>query len=150
MLEIRKATADDIEKIELLIRELAQAVGYMERAPLIDINIWLSTLKKMLDSPDWVFLLAVEDGEALGMLIFFVRPTLTTGLNRANLTEMVVTEASRGRGIGTRLVEEAKRSALEMKCFSLGVSTELDNAGAVGFYRKMGFTEEYTYLEAHL
>jgi GNAT superfamily N-acetyltransferase len=149
MLEIRKATEADVDVIEMLIRELAQAVGYIEHAPLIDINIWLSTLKKMLASPDWVFLLALEDGKPMGLLIFFVRPTLTTGLNRAKITEMVVSEESRGKGMGRSLVEEAKREALEMKCFSLDVSTEL-NPEAIGFYRKMGFTEEHTYLEARL
>lgn len=150
MLEVRKAAAGDEEEILKLIRELAQVVGFAEHAPLIDMQIWLSTLKKMLDSPDWVFLLAQEGGNTVGLLLFFVRATLTTGMNRAKITEMVVSEEYRGKGVGRRLVEEAKRLALQMGCSSLDMSTELDNAEAIGFYRKMGFTEEHTYLETRL
>ena len=147
MLEIRKATSGDDREISDLVQALAQAVGYTEHAPLIDIKIWLNTLRKMLVSPDWVFLLAVEDNEAVGLLIFFIRPTLTTGMNRAQITEMVVTEGHRGKGVGRQLMEEAKRLALEMSCSGMDVSTELGDAGAVSFYHKMGFTQEHIYLE---
>ena len=150
MLEVRKAASEDEEKIFKLIRELADTVGFAEQAPLIDIGIWSGTLKKMLASPDWVFLLAMEDGNAVGLVLFFVRPTLTTGMNRATITEMIVTEKARGKGVGRGLVEEAKRQALEMGCSILAVSTELDQAGATGFYKKMGFAQERTYFEARL
>ncbi len=46
MLEIRKATGEDEEKIFRLIRELADAVGFAEQAPLIDIGIWSKTLEE--------------------------------------------------------------------------------------------------------
>lgn len=150
MLEVIKAASGNEDEIFKLIRELADAVGFAEQAPLIDIGIWSKTLKKMLASPDWAFLLALEGVEAIGLVLFFVRPTLTTGMNRATITEMVVTEEARGKGVGRELIEEAKRQALKMGCSILAVSTELDNAGATGFYRKMGFTQERTYFEARL
>ena len=150
MLEVRKATIADEDKIFKLIRELADTVGFAEQAPLIDIGIWSKTLEKMLKSPDWVFLLALEDGEALGLVLFYVRPTLTSGMNRATITEMIVTDKARGKGVGRSLVEETKRLALQMGCSIIAVSTELDNAGATGFYKKMGFTQERTFFEAWL
>ena len=150
MLEVIKAASGNEDEIFKLIRELADAVGFAEQAPLIDIGIWSKTLKKMLASPDWAFLLALEGVEAIGLVLFFVRPTLTTGMNRATITEMVVTEEARGKGVGRELIEEARRQALKMGCSILAVSTELDNAGATGFYRKMGFTQERTYFEARL
>ncbi len=150
MLEVRKAAGEDEEKIFKLIRELADTVGFAEQAPLIDIGIWSKTLRKMLASPDWVFLMAFEEGEAVGLALFFVRPTLTTGMNRATITEMIVTDSARGKGVGRRLIEEAKKQALKMGCSILAVSTELDNAGATGFYKKMGFNQERTYFEAQL
>jgi GNAT superfamily N-acetyltransferase len=150
VLEVIKAASGNEDEIFKLIRELADAVGFAEQAPLIDIGIWSKTLKKMLASPDWAFLLALEGVEAIGLVLFFVRPTLTTGMNRATITEMVVTEEARGKGVGRELIEEAKRQALKMGCSILAVSTELDNAGATGFYRKMGFTQERTYFEARL
>jgi GNAT superfamily N-acetyltransferase len=150
MLEIRKAESEDEQKIFKLIRELADTVGFAEQAPLIDIGIWSKTLERMLESPDWVFLLALEDGEALGLVLFYVRPTLTTGMNKAIITEMVVTEGARGKGVGRGLIDESKKQALQSGCSIMAVATDLDNAGATGFYRKMGFTQERTYFEAQL
>ncbi|MEW6554435.1 MAG: GNAT family N-acetyltransferase [Actinomycetota bacterium] len=150
MLEIKKAAIEDEEKIFRLIRELADAVGFAEQAPLIDIGIWSKTLERMLSSPDWVFLLALEDGEALGLVLFYIRPTLTTGMNKAIITEMIVTERARGRGAGKGLIEEAKKRALQRGCSIMAVATDLDNAGATGFYKKMGFTHERMYFEAQL
>lgn len=150
MPEIETASSEDEQDIFRLVRELADAVGFAEQSPLIDIGIWSRTLEKMLSSPDWVFLIAREGGEAVGLLIFFIRPTLASGLNRATITEMVVSEQARGEGVGRKLVEEAKRIALERGCTIFDVSTELDNAGAEGFYTKMGFTRRRNYYEAQL
>lgn len=150
MLEIKTASLEDEQDIFHLVRELADAVGFAEQSPLIDIGIWSRTLEKMLSSPDWVFLIAREGDEAVGLLIFFIRPTLASGLNRATITEMVVTEQARGKGVGRRLIEEAKRIALERDCTIFDVSTELDNAGAEGFYTRMGFTRRRYYYEAQL
>jgi len=150
VLEVRKAAGEDEEKIFRLIRELAETVGFAEQAPLIDIGIWSRTLKGMLDSPDWIFLLASDDGESLGLVLLYVRPTLTTGMNKAIITEMVVTEKARGKGVGRVLIEEARKQALQSGCSIMAVATDLDNAGATGFYKKMGFTQERTYFEAQL
>lgn len=150
MLEVRKADGKDQDVIFELIRELADAVGFAAQAPLIDIGIWSGTLKKMLRSADWIFLLAVDDGVPLGLVLIYVRPTLTTGMNKAIITEMVVTEKARGEGVGRALIEEARRQALQSGCSTMAVATELDNAGAKAFYDKTGFTQERTYFEAQL
>jgi GNAT superfamily N-acetyltransferase len=150
MLEVIKATTDNEEEIFKLIRELADAIGFAEQAPLIDLGIWYKTLTKMLESPDWIFLIAKEGGEALGLVLFFVRPTLTTGMNKATITEMVVSERARGKGVGRELIDEAKKHALQLGCSIMAVATDLDYAGATGFYKKMGFTQERTYFEAQL
>jgi GNAT superfamily N-acetyltransferase len=150
MLEIRKAAIEDEERIFRMIRELADAVGFAEQAPLIDIGIWSKTLARMLASPDWVFLLAMDGDETLGLVLFYVRPTLTTGMNKAIITEMIVTAKARGKGVGKGLIEEAKKRALQRGCSIMAVATDLDNAGATGFYKKMGFTQERMYFEAQL
>lgn len=150
MLEVRKAAGEDEDVIFRLIRELADTVGFAEQAPLIDLGIWSKTLKRMLESPDWIFLLAMDVGEPLGLVLLYVRPTLTTGMNKAIITEMVVTGKARGKGVGRALIEEARKHALQSGCSIMAVATDLDNAGATGFYKKMGFTQERMYFETQL
>jgi PhnO protein len=141
MIEIRKATLADEEDVAVLVRELGQAVGVTGG----DVNpvSWYSTLRKMLASPEWTFLLAEEGPKNHGLLILLILPSLYHGGNYAAITELIVTQESQGKGIGQMLVEEAKRLAMTMGCEELDVSVEVDNEQAKGFYEKLGFKKKH-------
>jgi GNAT superfamily N-acetyltransferase len=147
MIEVRKATAEDEQDMIRLTLELGRTIGYDEDLPDIDFQSWLKTFRNMLASPLWTFLLAHEGERAVGLLIFFIRPTLTTGKNRAKIGELVVTEGMRGKGVGRLLIEKAAEEARDLNCSSLDTSTEIDNAEAIAFYEKLGFKQEHIYLE---
>lgn len=147
MIEVRGAAAEDEQDMIRLIMELGRAVGYEEEMPEMDLQSWLKTFREMLASPQWTFLLAHEGGEARGLLVFFIRPTLTTGKNRAKIGALVVTEEVRGKGVGRLLIEEAREQARTLDCSSLDTSTEIDNYKAIAFYEKLGFKQEHVYLE---
>ena len=140
MIEIRKATLADEEDVAVLIRELGQAVGVSG-----DINpvSWYSTLRKMIASPEWTFLLAEEGQQKTGLLIILILPSLYHGGNYAAITELIVTKEYQGKGVGAMLVEEAKRLARTMGCEELDVSVEVDNETAKGFYEKLGFKKKH-------
>ncbi len=141
MIEIRKATLADEEDVAVLIRELGQAVG----VPSGDVNpvSWYSTLRKMIASPEWTFILAEEGPKKIGLLILLILPSLYHGGNYAAITELIVTKDSQGRGVGEMLVEEAKRIARTMGCEELDVSVEVQNEKAIGFYEKLGFEKKH-------
>jgi GNAT superfamily N-acetyltransferase len=147
MIEIRKAAAEDEQDMIRLILELGRTVGYEEEIPDIDLQSWLKTFRNMLASPQWTFLLAHEGEKTVGLLVFFIRPTLTTGKNRAKIGALVVTEEVRGKGVGRLLIEEAREQARALDCSSLDTSTEIDNSKAIAFYEKLGFKQEHVYLE---
>jgi ribosomal protein S18 acetylase RimI-like enzyme len=140
MIEIRKATLADEEEVAVLIRELGQAVGVSG-----DVNpvSWYSTLRKMIASPEWNFLLAEEGPQKAGLLIILILPSLYHGGNYAAITELIVTREYQGKGVGALLVEEAKRLARTMGCEELDVSVEVDNEQAKGFYEKLGFKKKH-------
>ncbi|MBU4174500.1 MAG: GNAT family N-acetyltransferase [Actinobacteria bacterium] len=140
MVEIRKGTLADEEDVAVLIRELGQELGITG-----DINpvSWYSTLRKMLASPEWTFLLAEEGKKNVGLLILLILPSLYHGGNTAAITELIVSEAFRGKGIGALLVEESKRIGRSMGCEELDVSVEVDNESAIGFYEKLGFKKKH-------
>ncbi|MBK5093666.1 MAG: GNAT family N-acetyltransferase [Actinobacteria bacterium] len=140
MVEIRKATLSDEEDVATLIRELAEAIGVIG-----DVNpvSWYSTLRKMLASPEWTFLLAEEGKKKAGLLILLILPSLYYGGSYAAITELVVSKEYRGKGIARRMVEEAKMLARSLDCAELDVSVEVDNEKAVGFYKKLGFVQKH-------
>jgi ribosomal protein S18 acetylase RimI-like enzyme len=140
MIEIRKAALSDEEDVAVLIRELAEAIGVIG-----DVNpvSWYSTLRKMLASPEWTFMLAEEGKKKAGLLILLILPSLYHGGSYAAITELVVSKEYRGKGVGRRLVEEAKMLARSLDCAELDVSVEVDNEKAVGFYQKLGFERKH-------
>ncbi|MHB8895350.1 MAG: GNAT family N-acetyltransferase [Candidatus Geothermincolia bacterium] len=140
MVEIRKATLSDEEEVAVLIRELGQAVGVTG-----DVNpvSWYSTLRKMIASPEWTFLVAEDGSEPTGLLILLILPSLYHGGNFASITELIVTSGYQNKGVGALLVEEAKRVARTMGCEELDVSVEVENEKAKGFYEKLGFQKKH-------
>ncbi|MCJ7746022.1 MAG: GNAT family N-acetyltransferase [Actinobacteria bacterium] len=140
MVDIRKATLSDEEDVAILIRELAEAIGVIG-----DVNpvSWYSTLRKMLASPEWTFLLAEEGKKKVGLLVLLILPSLYHGGSFAAITEIVVSKGAQGKGMGRRLVEEAKMLARSLGCAQLDVSVEVDNEKAVGFYKKLGFGQKH-------
>jgi ribosomal protein S18 acetylase RimI-like enzyme len=140
MLEIRKATLSDEEQVAVLIRELGQTVGVTG-----DVNpvSWYSTLRKMIASPEWTFLLAKDGNQNTGLLILLILPSLYHGGNYASITELIVTADAQNKGVGALLVEEAKHMARTMGCDELDVSVEVENEKAKGFYEKLGFEKKH-------
>ena len=139
-MEIRKATLSDEEQVAVLIRELGEAIGVSG-----DVNpvTWYSTLRKMLASPEWTFIMAEEKKRPMGLLILVILPSLYHGGNYAAITELIVTREAQNKGVGAILVEEAKRIARLMGCEELDVSVEVENEKAKGFYERLGFEKKH-------
>lgn len=141
MIEIRRATLADEEAVAALVRVLGEAVGVTGG----DINpvSWYSTLRKMLASPEWTFLLAEEKKRKVGLLVLLILPSLYHGGNYAAITELMVENDFQGKGVGEILVDEAKRLARAQGCAELDVSVEVQNEKAIGFYQKLGFEKKH-------
>ena len=55
------------------------------------------------------------------------------------VTEVGVSEALRGRGIGKRLMDQAKEVAVRQKRRAIILETQSCNTNAIGFYLHQGF-----------
>ncbi|HEY5493853.1 MAG TPA: GNAT family N-acetyltransferase, partial [Candidatus Anoxymicrobiaceae bacterium] len=130
----------DEEQVAALIRELGEAIGVSG-----DVNpvTWYSTLRKMLASPEWTFILAEERKRSMGLLILVILPSLYHGGNTAGITELIVTREAQNKGVGALLVEEAKRISRLMGCEEMDVSVEVENEKAKGFYERLGFEKKH-------
>src|SRR4249919_2757849 len=131
-IHIRRAVKEDCGRLLELVNELA----VYERAPH-EVTV---TLDHFIESgfgetPVWYGFVAEEDNIVNGFALYYVRYSTWKG-QRMYLEDILVTEQSRGKGIGKllfdRLIEEAKE-----KKFNGIVWQVLDwNEPAINFYKK--------------
>jgi GNAT superfamily N-acetyltransferase len=131
-IKIRRAVAEDCERLMDLIRELA----IYEKAPQ-EVTV---TLEHFIDSgfganPVWWAFVAEVDGMVEGFALYYIRYSTWKG-QRMYLEDILVTEKMRGMGLGKllfeRLIEEAKEKKLGGIIWQV-----LDwNEPAINFYKK--------------
>ena len=95
-------------------------------------------------------LLAVRDGAALGMLSYYLHPSLYHAADSCLIEELVVAPEARGQGVGAVLLEEAMHRARQRGCVEVGLSVMNSNRDAQRFYEQHGFEADAVYMERHL
>jgi ribosomal protein S18 acetylase RimI-like enzyme len=139
---IRPAGPADASAVVRLVQELAQTGGW--QSPLDE-----AYARHYLSSPGSQILLAEKDGEILGLLSYSQRPNLFHAGQTALIEELIVAEGGRSQGVGGALMEYLL-PRLEKDGFAeVSVSTMLDNAGAIRFYKSHGLVDEALFLEKH-
>jgi ribosomal-protein-alanine N-acetyltransferase len=83
-----------------------------------------------------VFLAAEEDGKILGYI------GMAFALDEGEITQVVVAEAYRRRGLGEQLLDAIKQEALRRDIHSLVLEVRVSNAPAIRLYEKKGFENQ--------
>lgn len=96
------------------------------------------------DSSD-SFVLVVEeaDGRIIGYALVTITPLLHTNGSSAQLQELVVEQSMRGRGIGTRLIDEVERISRERGVRQLTVPSRR----SADFYERLGYRSTADFLK---
>ena len=130
---IRRAIKKDCPRLLELIHELA----VYEKAPE-EVTV---TLEHFEDSgfgekPVWWAFAAEEDGIILGFALYYIRYSTWKG-QAMYLEDILVTESSRGKGIGKLLFEELIKEAKEKKLNRIIWQVLEWNVPAINFYKKI-------------
>jgi len=136
-IKIRKANLGDLDQINSLAEELLGSSVGDRREMFV----------KALENKDYLCLVAEIDGEVVGFIDMWAFPDVSHGAYLAQIQNVVVTEKMRGKGVGTRLVEEMIGFFKKRKYHELHVWTEKENRGAVQLYKRLGFRKEQLLLE---
>jgi ribosomal protein S18 acetylase RimI-like enzyme len=84
-------------------------------------------------------LVAEEKGKLLGYLEGYISEYSDGSLSFGELSNLVVSEGSRGKGVGSKLVKDFLEICKKKKVGYLQVVTPKNNKDAIKFYKKMGF-----------
>ncbi len=93
---------------------------------------------EVLTRDDIKLFVAEEKGKILGVASFYILPCIRHNYYRGHIEELVVEEAYRGQGVGTKLLETIKSYCKEKKISVFKVETGVDNKQAQHFYEKNG------------
>jgi len=140
---IRVAGASDAAVVVALIQELAKGAGETSPVAVDHVHAYLS-------APGSAILLAEQEGQAMGLLSYTMRPNLFHAASSCVIDEFIVTEPARGRGVGSALLQAVLAAARAAGCVEVSVSAMTDNARAIALYKRHGFTDEALLLEQHL
>lgn len=94
------------------------------------------SLRESLDNPDYLFLVADEDGYTAGyggMLLV---------ADEGDITNIAVDESYRGRGIATKLTERLLEEGRKRGVREFTLEVRVGNKAAVHVYEKLGFVSE--------
>lgn len=134
---IRPATADDLEQILQLVRELAE----FEEEPDAAVGTLESYTAAMLPptgSPTVWGHVAEVDGQVVGIAIWFLTFSTWTGKNGVWLEDLYVSPKHRGQGLATKLMAQLAAICVE-RGYPRMEWTVLDwNTSAQEVYRHLG------------
>lgn len=150
------------ERDRLAVVALARELQAHEHAlfdrmkPAVDIGDWY--LDDLLDDcrqHEGTILVAESTGRLLGYAAVMAAMSSEGDADESDYRfaycrDVVVKEASRGRGIGTRLLEACEAYARSRGARWMRISAIHDNARTVELYRKRGFRPLFVTLEKHL
>ncbi|HWQ04398.1 MAG TPA: GNAT family N-acetyltransferase [Longilinea sp.] len=143
---IRPMKPADFPAIQRLVIQLINAVESPPPRAITETQME-NVLEYVSANPEiYLTLVAEDENQVVGLLsLVFYRVWFHPG-GTALITELIVDEQFRGKGIGANLIEEAVKAARARGMDEIEVGTERENSGAQRFYRRCGFDDEYVLL----
>jgi len=135
MTSVRVATSADVERLVNLLGLLFD----QEAEFVADPQLQRAALSTLIDDPRLGRVLVADDGEVVGMATLLWTISTATGTAAALLEDMVVSPNTRGRGVGSLLVEAAFSEARRRGVSRITLLTDSDNLRAQHLYQQLGF-----------
>jgi len=125
--EIRKATANDVEAVLALWQRATGPTALVDRA---------DDIERLIRTPTSALLLADDNGELVGSVV--------AGWDgwRGNLYRVGVAPERRSHGLGTRLVRAAEAALAALGCPRVTALVHLELGDAAPFWNKVGYAHD--------
>lgn len=131
LIKVRKAEADDVERIAVLSAQL----GYPVTAEQME-----DRLRQLEREPGHaIFVAETPQARVIGWVHVFIRQLLVTGRD-AEVGGLIVDERFRQSGVGAMLLKQAERWASQRHCTAMRVRSNVVRDDAPNFYARAGYT----------
>jgi ribosomal protein S18 acetylase RimI-like enzyme len=144
---IRQATLEDLDVVAPLFDAYRQFYQQPHDLPLAR-----AFLQARLRAGDAVVYLAEDEGAAVGFVQLY--PLFSSTAARPGriwlLNDLYVDPATRGRGVGRRLMERARRLGEETGASAIELTTARSNAPAQALYESLGYRRDDEYFHYSL
>lgn len=135
MLEIERAGVKDHGIVTTLLLDFSESQGWK---PEVDSDRWDRVIAELLDSDNWLFLVAVNDGEPVGLVAVKIYLGLYGSRQQARVMALIVKDPHRRHGVGTNLVENAMAAVRRRGCREIEASMDPGDKRMEAFYGKLG------------
>lgn len=129
----RRAVEGDIPRVMEIFKR-----SFKGHAPDLEIDLYKIIFEETISDLRYHFTVAVQNGKVEG---FAFINSVDTPRNAANLDVIGVAPAAQGTGIGKGLMREAEKATARFRRSRLQLQVREDNASAIGFYKKLGYSE---------
>ena len=136
-LKIRKAGKKDVNEILNLLYQLQRP----KPKTLSEDTAFRKRILQYIDGKDRGVMVAEQDSEIVGMVSMMLLPRLNRTRSELYIPEMVVSESSRGMGVGKALMGSCVKIAKREKCYRIRLESGNQRKGAHRFYEKIGFEQ---------
>lgn len=138
-LNFRLATRNDLEQIVAMLAD--DVLGSKrERYELPLPTSYIKAFEAISADPNNELVVVDDGNEVIGVLQITFTPYLThQGGWRATIEGVRTSASSRGKGIGTKLINYAIQRAKERGCHLVQLTTDKQRPDAIRFYEKLGF-----------
>jgi len=137
--EILNATSEDLEAMAKLLGVLFAIESDFE----IDFDKQLRGIKRLFEDDRNDLLVAKHEGKVVGMVTMQRLISSAEGDNVGQIEDLVVDEAYRKMGIGSRLINHMRTIALDYGYKRIQLAADVNNDNALEFYTRRGFRKTY-------
>ena len=152
-MQIRNMRLEDYREVDRLMAQVHKL--HVEGRPDLYIDVEhiysMELFQEMVENEDMISVLAEEDDVVVGICFVSMRAkTCMVKRRTAYLEDLCVDEACRGKGIGRKMFEYAKKRAKEMGAERMDLMVWNFNESALKFYEEMGMKPQRYIMEEYL
>lgn len=103
--------------------------------------------ERLLASEDFIALLAVENGAAIGGLAAYVLRKFEQERSEIYIYDLAVAAEHRRRGVATELIGAVQKIARECRAHVVMIQADREDAPAIALYSKLGAREEVLHFD---
>lgn len=138
---IRRATVDDIPAI---VEMLLEGTVDPSRESPDDLTPYRRAFADVAADPNQLLMVAERNEQVIGTLQLTIIPGLSrAGAGRGLIEAVRVSDAARGAGLGTTLMEWAIEESRRRGCRLVQLTSDVQRTDAHRFYERLGFTASH-------